>query len=83
MIAYTLQVVAQRHAHPTPAAIIMSLESAFAALGGWLMLNERLDNRGILGAALMMAGMVLAQLKTAEEAPLDEVPAAPGVATAD
>ncbi|MGC9349318.1 MAG: DMT family transporter [Anaerolineae bacterium] len=82
-VAYTLQVVAQRHAQPTPAAIIMSLESAFAALGGWLLLGERLDARGLLGAALMMAGMVLAQSKSADEVPLEEVPAAPGVATGD
>ena len=62
-IAYTLQAVAQRHARPTPAAIIMSMESAFAALGGWLMLGEKLGGRGALGAGLMMAGMVLAQVR--------------------
>ncbi len=62
-IAYTLQAVAQRHARPTPAAIIMSMESAFAALGGWLMLGEQLGGRGALGAGLMMAGMVLAQVR--------------------
>ncbi len=62
-IAFTLQVVSQRHAKPTPAAIIMSLEAAFAALGGWLLLDERLGPRGALGAALMMIGMVLAQIK--------------------
>jgi drug/metabolite transporter (DMT)-like permease len=60
-VAYTLQVVVQRYADPTPAAIIMSLESAFAALGGWLVLGEQLGRRGLLGAGLMMAGMVLAQ----------------------
>lgn len=62
-VAYTLQVVAQRDAHPTPAAIIMSLESAFAAVGGGLLLGEQLGVRGTLGAALMLAGMVLAQIK--------------------
>jgi drug/metabolite transporter (DMT)-like permease len=66
-IAYTLQVVAQRHAHPTPAAIIMSLESAFAALGGWMLLGEQLGGRGALGAGLMMAGMVLAQVSPATD----------------
>ena len=64
-IAFTLQVVAQRHARPTPAAIIMSLESAFAALGGWLLLDEQLGARGAVGAVLMMAGMVLAQIRPA------------------
>lgn len=72
-VAYTLQVVAQQHAPVTPAAIIMSLESAFAALGGWVVLGERLDARGGVGAALMMAGMVLAQLRTAAGAPQVEV----------
>ncbi len=62
-IAYTLQAVAQRHARPTPAAIVMSLESAFAALGGWLLLGEQLGGRGALGAGLMMAGMILAQVR--------------------
>ncbi len=62
-LAYTLQAVAQRYARPTPAAIIMSFESPFAALGGWLLLGERLGARGGIGAALMMAGMVLAQAK--------------------
>ena len=65
-IAYTLQAVAQRHARPTPAAIIMSMESAFAALGGWLLLSERLGGRGAFGAGLMMAGMILAQVAWGE-----------------
>ncbi|MCD6286148.1 MAG: DMT family transporter [Anaerolineae bacterium] len=67
-VAYTLQAVAQRHARPTPAAIIMSFESPFAALGGWLLLGERLGARGGIGAALMMAGMLLTQVKSKEAA---------------
>ncbi|MGC9468442.1 MAG: DMT family transporter [Anaerolineae bacterium] len=73
-VAYTLQAVAQRHALPTPAAIIMSLESAFAALGGWLFLDERLGVRGGLGAGLMMAGMILAQLPPRRSRGLPEDP---------
>jgi drug/metabolite transporter (DMT)-like permease len=61
-IAYTLQVIAQRHAHPSHAAIIMSLESVFAAIGGWFMLGETLSARGLTGCALMLAGMVISQL---------------------
>ncbi len=61
-VAYTLQVVAQRDAHPAHAAIIFSLESVFAALGGWLILNEVLSVRGLIGCALMLAGMLLSQL---------------------
>jgi len=61
-IAYTLQVVAQRHAHPAHAAILLSLEAVFAALGGWILLGERLSARGFTGCALMLAGMILSQL---------------------
>ena len=59
---YTLQVVVQRRAHPSHAAILLSLESAFAALGGWWLLGEHLSPRGIMGCLLMLAGMLLSQL---------------------
>jgi len=62
-IAYTLQVVGQRHAHPAPAAIILSLETVFAVIGGWLILGENLSPRGSVGCALMLAGMLLSQLR--------------------
>lgn len=62
-VAYTLQVVAQRHAHPAHAAIILSLEAVFAVIGGWLLLNELLTPRTLLGCSLMLAGMVIAQIK--------------------
>ncbi|MBU1417236.1 MAG: DMT family transporter [Proteobacteria bacterium] len=61
-IAYTLQVVAQQKAHPAHAAIILSLESVFALLGGWLFLGEILSPRGLFGCALMLVGMILSQL---------------------
>jgi drug/metabolite transporter (DMT)-like permease len=61
-VAYTLQVVAQRNAHPAHAAILLSLEAVFAALGGWLILNETLAPRELFGCALMFAGMLLSQL---------------------
>ncbi len=60
-IAYTLQVVAQQHAHPAYASIILSLESAFAVLGGWLILAEPMTGRILLGCILMLAGMVIVQ----------------------
>ncbi|MBD3308992.1 EamA family transporter, partial [candidate division KSB3 bacterium] len=60
-VAYTLQVVAQRHAHAAHAAIILSLESVFAAVGGWLLLGETLSPRGLIGCALMLSGMLLSQ----------------------
>ena len=61
-VAYTLQVVAQRDAHPGHASILMSLEAVFAALGGWLLLDERMDLRGLLGGGLMLTGMVVSQV---------------------
>jgi drug/metabolite transporter (DMT)-like permease len=60
-IAYTLQVVIQKTAHPAHAAIILSLEGAFAVLGGWLILGETLSLRGLAGCALMLAGMIVSQ----------------------
>ena len=62
-IAYTLQVIGQRKAHPAPAAIILSLEAIFAVFGGWLLLNEIVTAKTLAGCFLMLAGMVLAQLK--------------------
>ncbi len=61
-LAYTLQVVAQRRADPTHAAIILSLEGAFAALGGWLVLGEHLTPRDLAGSALILGGMVISQV---------------------
>lgn len=62
-IAYTLQVVAQKEAHPSHAAIIMSMESLFAALGGWWILNEVLNTREALGCFLMLTGMILSRIR--------------------
>jgi drug/metabolite transporter (DMT)-like permease len=61
-IAYSLQVVAQRTAHPTHAAIILSLEGAFAALGGFLLLSERLSAREAIGSGVLLVAMLLSQL---------------------
>ncbi len=73
---YTLQVVVQRKAHPAHAAILLSLESAFAALGGWWLLNEYLTLRGMVGCGLMLAGMLISQLwptaKTTDRNPSKE-----------
>ncbi len=62
-IAYTLQVVGQKHAQPSHAAIILSMETVFAALGGWLILNEILGFQELLGCVIMLAGMLLSQLQ--------------------
>ncbi|MCX6278594.1 MAG: DMT family transporter [Bacteroidetes bacterium] len=60
-IAYTLQVIAQRTAHPAYASIILSLEAVFAVFGGWLLLNEIITLRMALGCGLMLAGMIIVQ----------------------
>jgi drug/metabolite transporter (DMT)-like permease len=62
-LAYTLQIVGQRHAPPTDAAIILSSEAVFAALSGWLLLQETLTVQQIWGCGLMLAGMLLAQVR--------------------
>ena len=64
-VAYTLQVAAQRHAHPTHAAIILSLETVFAVIGGRLILDEKLSRRSQIGCILMFAGMMVSQIKVA------------------
>ncbi len=61
-VGYTLQVVGQRYARPSHAAIILSLESVFAVVGGWLLLDEQLGTRGLIGCALMLAGILVSQL---------------------
>ena len=61
-LGYTLQVFAQRNAIPSHAAIIFSMESVFAALAAWFILGETISARAIFGCALMLAGMLIAQL---------------------
>ncbi|WP_243544541.1 DMT family transporter [Pseudodesulfovibrio tunisiensis] len=62
-VAYTLQVLAQRDAQPAHAAIILSLESVFAVIGGCLVLGEVLTVRAMIGCGLMLAGMLFSQLR--------------------
>jgi drug/metabolite transporter (DMT)-like permease len=62
-IAYTLQIVGQKNASPSHAAIILSLETVFAAIGGYLLINEHLGLQEIIGSALMLTGMLLSQLQ--------------------
>jgi drug/metabolite transporter (DMT)-like permease len=61
-IAFTLQIVAQRHTPAAEAAIIMSLESVFAALAGAWLLGDRLSFGGIAGCVLILTGVLLVQL---------------------
>ncbi len=61
-VAYTLQIVAQKYVHPVIASLLMSLESVFAALGGWIILGERLNGRELAGCAIIFAAVIIAQL---------------------
>lgn len=61
-IAYTLQVICQKHCPPAPAAIIMSLEAVFAAFAGYLILNQTLTIRAMSGCGLILLGVTLVQL---------------------
>jgi drug/metabolite transporter (DMT)-like permease len=53
--------VAQRDANPSHAVIILSLEGAFAAVGGWLVLDEVLTQRDLIGSVLILGGMLVSQ----------------------
>ena len=62
-IAYTLQITAQKDADPTSATLIMSLESVFAALSGWLILGESLSPKELFGCLLVFIAVILAQVQ--------------------
>lgn len=62
-VGYTLQIIGQKFSdNPTVASILMSLESVFAAIGGWLILSKTLSDVEIAGCIVMFAAIVLAQL---------------------
>ncbi|OWQ90922.1 EamA family transporter [Roseateles aquatilis] len=61
-VAFTAQVVAQRYAHAADAAIILSSETLFAAVFGYLLMGDRLNAAGLLGCALILGAMLLIQL---------------------
>jgi len=67
-VAYTLQVVAQRQIDPSRAGILLSLEGAFAVLGGWILLEEAMTARMLVGCGLMLVGMIASQLRSSRTA---------------
>jgi drug/metabolite transporter (DMT)-like permease len=71
-LCFSLQVYAQQLSQAGQAAVIMNLESVFAALAGWLLLQESLPPRGILGAVLMFAGMAAAEWEPRKSTPSEE-----------
>lgn len=67
-IAYTLQLIGQRKTPPSHAAVILGLEAVFAAIGGWAVLNETLSSRALVGCSLMLAGVIVSQLRLRRKA---------------
>jgi drug/metabolite transporter (DMT)-like permease len=63
-VAFTLQAVGQRRVDPSRAGVLLSLEAAFAILGGWMVLGEHLSTRALVGCGLMLAAMILAQARS-------------------
>lgn len=61
-VGFTLQVVGQKNAKPTTASILMSMESVFGAVAGFLFLNETMQNRELIGCILMLSAVIIAQL---------------------
>ncbi len=61
-VGYTLQVVAQKDVDPTVASLILSLESVFSLLAGWVILGQRLSAKELFGCVLVFAAIVLAQI---------------------
>lgn len=62
-VAFSVQVWAQQYTTTTHTAILFSLEPVFAAITSYLVLRERLGGRALCGAALILAGILLAELK--------------------
>ena len=59
---YTLQIVAQKNVPPTLASLLMSLESVFAVLAGWVILGQSMSGRELIGCVLVFAAVLLAQI---------------------
>ena len=60
-VGYTLQAVGQKHAPPSDAAILLSLEAVFGALFGWMVLGEMLNPVQMIGCILIFLGVIIAQ----------------------
>ncbi len=66
-VGYTLQMVAQKFTDPTVASLLLSLEAVFGVLGGWLILNEVMTPREVLGCAVVFAAIILVQIPLPEK----------------
>lgn len=68
--AYTMQILAQKHIEPSSASLIMSLESVFALLFGWVLLNEQLSLAEWIGCLLIFVAVILSQINIKKKAPI-------------
>lgn len=66
-VGYTLQILGQKTTKPTQASLIMSLESVFSVLAGWLVLNESLSIRELMGCGLIFIAIIIAQIDGKED----------------
>ena len=71
-VAYSLQILGQQNLEPTAASLIMSLESVFAVLSGWLILKETLTSWEICGCVLMFGAVILSQLPQRKKATIKQ-----------
>lgn len=67
-VAYTLQIIGQKNMDPAIASLILSLESVFSALAGWIILGEKLSAKELTGCSLVFAAVLLAQIPQKENA---------------
>ena len=72
-LAFTLQIVGQKIALPSHAAIILSFEAVFAAIGGWLFLGETFSLKSIIGCLLMFAGIIIAQINILRKTKMNQI----------
>jgi len=73
VVCFVIQAWAQRYTPPTHAALIFSLEPVFAAVISFIFLGERLGGRGVLGAALILAGVLASELLGHVQSPQEEL----------
>ncbi|MCI8326545.1 MAG: DMT family transporter [Lachnospiraceae bacterium] len=66
-VGYTLQIIGQKNFNPTIASLLMSFESVFSVLAGWVLLGQALSKREMAGCVLIFAGVVLAQIPAKKE----------------
>ena len=66
-VAYTLQIIGQKNVPPALASLILSLESVFAALAGWVLLGQKLSAKELVGCAIVFVAIILAQIPLPEK----------------